>query len=106
MQAQFRGRDCEVLLQRYPDGSPRLQLWGGEGPIATASLNLSDCGVAPEREFACIKSNAENAGVLDALLGAGAVAPPVAWLRLGYGVEVALCQLSPVLLGRESPQRN
>lgn len=108
MQAQFRGRDCEVLLQRYPDGSPRLQLWSEQapGPVATASVNLADCGVAPEREVVCVKSSGENKGIVEALLMAGAIAPPIAWLRLGYGLVVALCPLSPALLGWESPQRN
>jgi hypothetical protein len=34
------------------------------------------------------------------------IAPPVAWLRLGYGLAVALSPLSPELLGWESAERN
>ena len=107
MQVYFCDFDCEILMQRHADGSPRLQLWNQQaGPVATATVELSDCGVVPKQSMACVKTGAENTGLLGKLLVRGAIAAPVAWLQLGHGVAIALCPLSPELLGYSSVERN
>lgn len=87
----FQGSQLSVVLRAYANGRPALQLVTPDGePYATATVNLPEQECPPG--FVFVKDYAENAGLLEALVSAGVVDPPVAERRAGFAV-VPVCRL-------------
>lgn len=64
-------RDVEVRRNgRYADGSPAIQLWDAQGPLATATVWLPE---PPAEGCVWIKDWSENEGMLDSLALAGVI---------------------------------
>lgn len=88
----WHGQDLAVQWEIYQEGGrPAILLRDAEGAVyATATTNVPDVAV-PEGHV-LIKDYNENAGLLDALIAAGIVAPPEQGLRTGH-VVIPLCRL-------------
>lgn len=91
--AQFQSWNCNVVLNRYKDGSPAISLFDGNGfPVARATVNVPEASLAPDELV--IKDYAENAGMLDALIEASIVTPagrtvPVGRFEVGHVCRLA-----------------
>lgn len=87
--------DEQAVLQigRYADGEIALALVNEWGELLTkATVCLAGSGRYPQLGNVFVKNYAENAGVLEALIEAGVIGPPVAELKTGY-VSVYECPL-------------
>ncbi len=78
----FLGEECTLEWGWYAKPrNRRLQLWASDGPMATASLNPATS--LPDG-FIAIKDYRENAGILAALVAAGAVEDTGDLVPVGY----------------------
>lgn len=93
-QVRFKHWVCVVQKCQYGNGRPDLKLVDAEdgSPIATATVNLPDFPLG--RNQVAIKDYGENAGLLQALVGAGVVKPTGQTVPTGYA-EVSICDLHP-----------
>ena len=66
---RFLDTDCTVMKHRYANGRVALSLIDGEGPVATATVNLPDATLGKNEIL--VKDWAENRGLLQALVEAG-----------------------------------
>ncbi len=76
---------------RYHDGSPALEVHGGDGVQFKATVCVPDHIPAPHNVM--IKDWSENEGVLDALVGAGVIEPPIKEVPINY-VTAYECRLT------------
>lgn len=82
------------FMGKYVDGSPALGVWTDMKPMFRATVCLNE-KPAPGHVF--IKDWSENEGVLQALVGAGVIEPPIRSIPTGY-VEAFECKLTdPVI---------
>jgi hypothetical protein len=89
---KFKQWTCDVMLLRYQNGRPALQLMDaatGE-PIAKATVNLPDEYLPPNEVF--IKNYGENEGILQSLIDAKIVAPAHRIVATGHS-HVGQCRL-------------
>lgn len=91
----FQGYRGTVRRLSYKDGSIALQLYTFDGePLATATVCLSEYGCIPPEGHAYIKNYAENEGILEALIEAGAIELTGEILLVGpYGCQVHLVRV-------------
>jgi hypothetical protein len=68
----YQYKDVYVVMKRYYDGSPRMELYDDEGPVCTVSINLP---VSPAPGCIWVKDWSENAGVLKSLTDLGIIKP-------------------------------
>ena len=89
---KFKTWNTVTKFACYENGRPAILLVDAndESPIATASVNLPDINLA--EGLIAIKDYAENEGMLNALMDAGIVSPPVAYIPTGF-VTVPVCRL-------------
>lgn len=88
----FQGWACRVERASYgQSGRIALPLYGLEdgSPVAVATVNLPELALAPDEVL--IKDYSENAGMLDLLVAAGVVGPPLREVRSGY-VTLYVCR--------------
>lgn len=76
---------CNVLMERYAEGELSLRLVDvdDKSSICRATSNLT--GQSPHRGEVFVKDYAENAGVLDALVGTGMFADSGREVDTGHG---------------------
>ncbi len=83
---------CEVHKSQYENDRIALVLVEQEtgDQYAVATTNLPNCECGPGQAY--IKSYSENQGILEALMEAGIVSPPVSYVQSGF-VEIPLCNV-------------
>jgi len=88
----FKSWDCHVKFGQYANGRIAIRLVGAHDgePIATATVNVPEISV--EHGNVLVKDYSENEGMLDALVHAGIVSPPVKEWYAEY-VEFYECKL-------------
>lgn len=83
MTVHFAGETCQVRWHFYANGRPALLLVDDQGErMAVATINVPDVDLAPDETI--IKDYAENAGMLQALVDAGIVAPTGRVVPVGF----------------------
>jgi hypothetical protein len=90
----FKEWKCYVQIRYYPNDRYAIALTDedtGE-PVVIATTNVPDCPL--EREEVIIKDYAENEGVLEVLMDAKVVSPPLRYVRTGY----VLCPVCRILV--------
>lgn len=73
-----------VRIERhaYKDGSPALQVWDEDGPLATATVYL--LGQPASDGCVWIKDWSENEGMLDSLTALGVIEPTGRTTQAGF----------------------
>lgn len=89
---EFRGWTCRVERASY-GGTDRiaLPLYAVEdgSPVAVATVNLPELALAADEVL--VKDYSENAGMLELLIAAGVVSPPLRAVQSGY-VTLYVCR--------------
>jgi len=91
--ARFKIWTCTVDLGRYTSNdrvSITLRDIRDNAVVAVASLNIPDIELG--KDLVVIKNYSENEGVLNALIEAGVVSQPIAYIQTGY-VSAPICKL-------------
>jgi hypothetical protein len=88
----FRGFDCELEFQQYPNGRTALVLVHGSErePATVATVNVPEAHLGPDEVL--IKNYSENEGLLEALEKAGVVKTTERAVASGF-VTVPVCKL-------------
>jgi hypothetical protein len=91
-QVVFRGWACRIERGTY-GATQRIALQltdrtNGE-PVAVATVHMPDLSLAPDEVV--IKDYSENEGMLDALVAAGVISPPLRTIPLQY-VTLYVCR--------------
>lgn len=98
MQVQFGNYTCNVLFSQYAEGNNiAIQLVDARDGqlVATATLN-------PEAELDRHMVVIENEGMLEALMGAGIISPPVSFYQTGHvTAPVCMVMVMPEIAGEE-----
>jgi hypothetical protein len=71
MKVTHNGNECEVVLAKYADGNTAIRLTQDGMPYATVTINDPHLELAEDEVL--IKNYSEGAGMVDALVAAGAV---------------------------------
>lgn len=86
--------DAECIIERgeYSNGRPALVLVDAATyeRQATATVNLPEVDCPAGHAF--IKNYSENEGMLEALVAAGVISEPIAWIEGGYAT-FPLCKI-------------
>jgi hypothetical protein len=86
----FGGEHCLISWGKYPNGRVSIQLFGKNGPMGTATVNIPS---EPLDDYeVIIKSYSENEGMLEALVSAGIVKETGRYVTTGY-VIAPVCRL-------------
>jgi len=93
---RFRGESCNVQFGKYANGRTAIMLVCDNGePMAKATVNLdTEDGISPAMgdDEVAIKDYNENAGMLEALEGAGVISAPLRHVPSGF-VRIPICRL-------------
>lgn len=82
---------CILRAYKYMNDRVALQLISLKGePVARITVNVEDAKL--NDDDVCIKDYSENAGMLDAMINAGVVAPPHREIAQGF-VNIPVCRL-------------
>ncbi len=69
----------------YGDGTPAILIYDENGEeYAVATVCMAGYGEKPQDGHVFIKTWSENEGVLESLVAAEVVSPPVRWVDAGY----------------------
>jgi hypothetical protein len=88
----FRGWACRIVRASYGNtGRIALPLYDVEdgSPVAVATLHMPELALAADEVV--IKDYSENEGMLDTLVAAGIVSPPLREVSSGY-VTLYVCR--------------
>lgn len=91
MRVQFKQWECWLKVGYYSQGRVALVLGSDEGPVATATVNVTNEPLADDE--VCIKDYSENEGMVAALVEAGVVEAPHREVATGF-VKVPVCRLT------------
>lgn len=68
------GEEVFIEFGKYVDGTPAIEIFSEtEGPVATATVNLSGYNISPAPGHVIIKDYSENEGMVEALIAAGII---------------------------------
>lgn len=95
IKTKYLNADCQITRGQYGNGREALMLvdalTGERQATATVNIPEVDCPIG----HVFIKNYSENEGMLEALVAAGVVSEPVAWIESQY----ATFPLCKVLMG-------
>lgn len=90
---KYLDHDGTLQFDRYHDDSTAISLFSpAEGPLATATVCLSQYGETPAAGHVFIKNHSESEGMLDCLYALGIVGYPVRTIPMGF-TEAYECEL-------------
>lgn len=92
IKTKYIDADCVIERGEYSNGRPALVLVDAATyeRQATATVNIPEVDCPIGHVF--IKTYSENEGMLEALMAAGVVSEPIAWIENNY-VSFPLCKL-------------
>ena len=92
IRVRFADEDCWLVIAEYLNSRTSIQLMSEAGPVATATVNLSDEKIEPDDVI--IKNYSENKGILSVLVTAGVVLNPHRTIQLDNNLEAYVCKLN------------